>query len=74
MGSKYKRGKRINSISEYEKYKTENNQKVFWIQCFPKGYVKHIGWIENWQYRFLKRIIEDGFVFEAVLRRDDDET
>ena len=74
MASKYKKGKQIRSISEYEISTKLNGQKMFWINCGPKGYVRHVGWIESWQYRLLKQFIEGGFVFEAVLRRKNDDS
>lgn len=76
MSSKYKRGKQIRSISDYEVSTKLNNQKMFWINCGrgQNGYVRHVGWIESWQYSLLKRFIENGYVYEAILRRDDDET
>ena len=72
MARKYKKGKRIRSISEYEISTKLNGQRMFWIQTGSTGYVRHIGWIESWQYRLLKVFIEHGYLFEAELKNVDD--
>lgn len=74
MASKYKRGKRIRSISEYEISTKLNGQKMFWIQCTPQGYVRHVGWIESWQFSLLKMFIENGYVYEAILKEKENDS
>lgn len=74
MASKYKRGKRIRSLSEYEISTKINGQKMFWIQSNPRGYVRHVGWIESWQFRLLKMFIENGYVYEAVLKEKENDS
>lgn len=74
MSRKYKKGKRIRSISDYEISTKLNGQKMFWIACGPQGYVRHVGWIESWQYRLLKQFIDNGYLYEAVLRSEDNDT
>lgn len=73
MSRKYKKGKRIRSISDYEISTKLNGQKMFWVNCGPNGYVRHVGWIESWQYRLLKTFIDHGFLYEADLRSDEDD-
>lgn len=74
MASKYKKGKHIRSISEYEISTKLNGQKMFWICCGSEGYVRHIGWIESWQYRVLKQFIEHGHLYEALLKGENDDS
>lgn len=74
MSRKYKKGKRIRSISDYEISTKLNGQKMFWIACGLQGYVRHVGWIESWQYRLLKQFIDNGYLYEAVLRSEDNDT
>ena len=74
MARKYKKGKQIRSISEYEISTKINGQKMFWIACGPQGYVRHVGWIESWQYRLLKQFIDNGYLYEAVFRSEDNDT
>lgn len=71
MSRKYKKGKRIRSISDYEISTKLNGQKMFWIACGPQGYVRHVAWIESWQYRLLKQFIDHGYLYEAELKNDD---
>ncbi len=70
MVRKYKRGRRIRSISDYEISTKLNGQRMFWVNCGPNGYVRHVGWIESLQYRVLKNYIDHGYLYEAEQRSD----
>jgi hypothetical protein len=61
---KYKRGKLIESMADFEK-----SDKDFFIVYFgctnPK--TRHKAFLISWQYRVLKDFIDKGWVFEADL-------
>lgn len=61
---KYKRGKLIESVADFEK-----SDKDFFIVYFgstnPK--TRHKAFLSSWQYRVLKRHIERGWIYEAEL-------
>lgn len=74
MASKYKRGRRIISVSDYEISTKLHGHKMFWIELGKQGYIRHIGWIESWQYRTLKNFIESGFIYEAELKEKENDS
>ena len=62
--SKYEKGKRIESMSEFVNSKAK---------CFYwNRWAKNRAFIENWQYAFIKEQINRGVLFEAKERKDDD--
>lgn len=60
MARKYKRGYRISSIAEYEE---KSKNAVFFI---VGDKTTHKTWIESWQYQYLKKVIQKGWLYEAV--------
>lgn len=54
---KYKQGRKIESVADFEKSKCEYF-KVY-------GKTTHRAWIESWQYRVLKNFIKAGAIYEA---------
>jgi hypothetical protein len=59
---KYKRGKKIESISDFEKSKCD--YFIVYFGC-TNPQTKHRAFLISWQYRTLLGFIENGFVFEA---------
>lgn len=57
---KYKKGKRITSIQEFEKCITQD-KFVYWGTK-----IYHAGWIGSFQYRFIRRLINSGWIYKAV--------
>lgn len=55
---KWKQGKMIKSMEQYE-----NSKATIFI---VNGKAYHTGWIESWQYRMLRDAIRNGRVYEAV--------
>lgn len=60
MASKYTRGRRIRSVGDFENC----NEDMFWIEL-GHFHVRHKGWLISWQYQYLKRMIDAGFIFIA---------
>lgn len=54
---KYKIGKKIESVAEFEK------STCTFFKVGTK--TTHIAWIESWQYRLLKEAIKKGILFET---------
>lgn len=65
MKAKYKRGKQIRSMCDFE-HSNANWYKVL----FGEERTKHRGFLESWQYHTLEMFIKNGRVFEAVLKED----
>ena len=61
MPRKYYRGYRINSIAEFEE---KSKISDFFI---VGNKTTHKGWIESWQYHYLKIVISKGWLYEAKL-------
>lgn len=61
--SKYKRGKKIRTVAQFEASKC----KCFWV-IFGTPKVMPYGFIQAWQYGYLKDIIYGGRMYEANLR------
>lgn len=57
--AKYKKGRKIESIADFEKSSCQ------YFKVMEK--TTHRAWIENWQYRVLKNTIQKGFLFETEL-------
>lgn len=55
MASKYKRGRKIRSVGDFEK----SNCDMFYMH-FGKEILRHRGWLISLQYRTLKQTIERG--------------
>ena len=64
MASKYKRGRKIRSVGDFEKAK----ENTFWI-WYGKPKVRHRGWLESQQFYQLKLLIDRGMY---VAKRDND--
>jgi hypothetical protein len=60
MARKYKCGERIKSVADYE------SKSQFLTYFMVHGRTTHKGWIESWQYRMLKRLIDSGSIYEAL--------
>lgn len=59
---KYKAGRRIRSVAEFEK----DDADVYIIKYGAgKECTTARGWIISWQYRYLSNMIRDGKVYEA---------
>lgn len=59
---KYKKGKMINSVAEFE-----NSKSRFFIVYFGADHCRtiHYSFLEAWQYHTLKNFIKKGAVYEA---------
>lgn len=57
MARQYKKGKRIKTVAAFEK------SECTFFMIFDK--TTHRAWIESWQYRTLKKMVDRGAVFEA---------
>jgi len=64
---KYKRGKPIHSISEFDQ--SESKWFIVHFGC-TNPQTKHRSFLMSWQYRTLLDFINKGFVFEAE-RKDE---
>ena len=61
---KYKKGNLIRTVAEYEeKAKTS----TFFI---VRNQTLHKGWIESWQYHYLKMIIYSELMYEALPNKE----
>lgn len=60
MARKYKKGKLIKSVAQYES--TSKFLTFFMVQ----GKTTHKAWIESWQYRVLRNAINNGIIYEAL--------
>ena len=60
MARKYKQGKQIKSVAQYE------SAALFLTFFMVHGRTTHKGWIESWQYRTLQKIIKSGAMYEAL--------
>ena len=61
MARKYKRGKQIKSVAEFEQSKS----KWFWVLFGNKEKTIHFGFLISWQYQLLYKFIRNGWIFEA---------
>jgi hypothetical protein len=64
---KYKSGKQIQSISEFD----QSNCTYFMVNFGDGLRTKHKSFIYSWQYRIVKHFIERGSIFEATLIKQD---
>jgi hypothetical protein len=60
MARKYKKGKLIKSLAQYES--ASKVLTFFMVQ----GKTTHKAWIESWQYRVLQNMINRGIIYEAL--------
>lgn len=60
--AKYKQGKQICSVAEFEK----SERLYFRVKFGDKFLTRHRGFLISWQYRTLKNFINRGWVFEAI--------
>lgn len=61
MKAKYKRGKKIQSIADFE-----NSKATYFRVLFGnKEKTLHHAFLESWQYHTLNLFIRNGWVFEA---------
>lgn len=61
MKAKYKRGRKIESVGDFEK-----SEARFYRVCFGNNErTKHRGFLEAWQYHTLELFIRNGWVYEA---------
>ncbi len=59
---KYSQGKPIRSVAEFEQY----DGTFFVVKFGNRGKTIHRAFLISWQYGFLKKFIEQGWVFEAI--------
>lgn len=60
MASKYKRGRKIRSVGDFEK----SNCDMFYVN-YGKEMLRHRGWLISLQYKTLKQTIDRG-MYEAI--------
>lgn len=60
MARKYKKGKLIESVAQYE------SASRFLTFFMVQGKTTHKAWIESWQYRVLRNAINNGLIHEAL--------
>ena len=60
MARKYKKGNCILTVADYEKA----SQTMTFFMVGNK--TTHKGWIESWQYQYLKKVIYLGNLYEAL--------
>lgn len=61
MSSKYKKGKKIESVGDFEK-----SHSLWYKVIFGANErTKHRGFLESWQYHTLDMFIRSGWVYEA---------
>lgn len=61
MASKYMKGKKIRTIADFDKSKSE-----MFVVHLGKDMTRSRGFLISWQYRVLELHINQGHVFEAV--------
>lgn len=61
MASKYTKGKKIRTIADFDKSKSE-----MFVVHLGKDMTRSRGFLISWQYRVLESHINKGNVFEAV--------
>ena len=64
---KYKRGRQICSMGDFEQSESKYFIIYFGSTC-PR--TRHRGFLISWQYRVLKNFIDRGHVWEAVKREE----
>ena len=67
MNGKYKRGKKIESVSDFEK----SHSLWFRVIFGTNERTKHRGFLMSWQYHTLELFIRRGYVYEAELIQND---
>ena len=67
MKGRYRRGKRIGSVADFEK------SRVLWYRVTFGTYERtlHRSFLESWQYHTLDMFIRSGRVYEAELIEKD---
>lgn len=65
MARKYKQGERILSIADFDE--KSNHLNFFMVY----GRTTHIGWIQSWQYHYLKSLISKGVIYEALPTKEE---
>ncbi len=58
---KYKSGKPIQTVADFENSKCDFFMVTFWNRTTPR----HRGFLISWQYRTLKNFIDRGWIYEA---------
>ena len=61
MKAKYKRGKKIVSIGDFEK----SHATFFRVRFGKDELTRHRGFLESWQYHTLHSFIHGGCIYEA---------
>ena len=62
MKAKYKRGKMIKSVSDFEK----STATWYRVRFGNEERTRHRGFLISWQYQLLERFIKNGSIFEAI--------
>lgn len=65
---KYKAGKQIKSVGDFEKSECSYFKVFFGNQL----QTKHRGFMESWQYHTLEMFVKSGLVFEAIAIGEDE--
>ena len=68
MARKYKRGKQIKSVGEFEQSKS----LWFMVRYGVEEKTTHYGFLISWQYHLLERFIKAGRIFEAERKDSED--
>ena len=62
MKAKYKRGKMIESVADFEK----STATFYKVRFGNEERTRHRGFLISWQYHLLKNFIDSRRIFEAV--------
>lgn len=68
MARKYKQGKLIESVAQFEQWVNAGNNFVI-----VNTRTTHIGWCISWQYNYLKNVIGRRWMYEAIKTDTDKE-
>ena len=68
MARKYKRGKQIKSVGEFEQSKS----LWFMVRYGVEEKTTHLGFLISWPYHLLERVIKAGRIFEAERKDGED--
>lgn len=66
MKTKYKRGRKIVSVGDYEK----SPAALFCVRFGMDERTKHRGFLDSWQYHTLHSYIHRGWIYEAELIKE----
>lgn len=64
----YRRGDRVESISEYLALKEQGQTLFYFINS-----IRHFAVLENMPFKTLSKTIQDGYIYRAERKRDDEQ-